>query len=381
MARKLPYERFRDRLVMPLEGKKTLADRCQGREVVGREDLPLHDGEVDLDLIEPTGVDGTVNRDDAGIFLHEAFHAGGAAMGGAVVHDPEHAPGLVVGRLSHDLIHEPMKRIDPGLSFAPAEELGPKNVEGRKVRPCAAPAVFVFDPHRLPGFRRNGRMPPGASLDGGLLVGGQNELVVLEWFSLEDPLVEVKDPARLGGEERIARKNPAPMLPGLDRILGKPAPDRAVADPGHQPGASDLRRHVGRAHPGERHPQVGGQLTRQGLDVDDEFRGERPAGGRGGSAPQALPGVARRTASAISRRSPGEYPGGSRSHRWTNPRPPRGSSWPGRHNNTVTNTSPHAASARFSLPGRGRSGMGLVSAWTRPSLATTMPHLDANGKS
>src|SRR3990170_4038923 len=35
-------------------------------------------------------------------------------MGGPVVHDPEHAPCLVVGRLGHHLSHHPIKRNDPG---------------------------------------------------------------------------------------------------------------------------------------------------------------------------------------------------------------------------------------------------------------------------
>ena len=92
MPPEFPLERFRDRLVMPLEGQEALADRSQGWKVVGGQNLPLQDGKVDLDLIEPTGMDGTVNRDDAGIFLHKAFHASAAAMRGSVVHDPEHAP-------------------------------------------------------------------------------------------------------------------------------------------------------------------------------------------------------------------------------------------------------------------------------------------------
>src|SRR3990172_9033164 len=366
---------------MPLEGKKPLADRSEGRKVVGCQYLPLADGEVDLDLVEPAGMDGTVNRDDAGIFFHQAFDADSAAMRGSVVHDPEHAPGLAVGRLGHHLGHQPVKRNDPGLSLAPAEELCPKNVERREVRPGAAPPVFVFDPHCLPRSWRKGGMPSCAGFNGGLLVRGQNELVVFERFPLKDPLVEVEDARGFGRKERISRKNPATMLPWLDRILGKPAPDGAVADTSHQPGAPCLGRHVGRAHPGERNPQVGGQFTRQGLDVDDELRGENPAGGRGGGAPQAPPGVARRIASAISRRSPGEYPGGLRSHRWRIPRPPRGSSWPAGYDNTATYISSHAAPARFSLPATRRSGMGFLSAWRRPSFAITMPWSCVCGKS
>jgi len=40
-----------------LEGKEPLFEFGQRREIVGRENLPLHDGEIDFDLIELTGVD------------------------------------------------------------------------------------------------------------------------------------------------------------------------------------------------------------------------------------------------------------------------------------------------------------------------------------
>ena len=213
MPREFPLERFRDRLVMPLEGEEALLERFKGREVVGREDLPLQDGEVDFDLIEPTGVDGTMNGDDAGIFFDEAFHAGGAAMRGSVVHDPEHAPGLAVGRPGHHLSDQAIEGNDPCLSLTPAEDLCPMNIERRDVRPGAAPPVFVFDPHRLPGLWRKGRVSPGAGLNGSLLIRRQNELVVFEPLSLKYPLVKIEDAGRLDRKVGIAWENPAPVLP------------------------------------------------------------------------------------------------------------------------------------------------------------------------
>jgi hypothetical protein len=44
-------------LVVALEGKQTLFEFGQRREVVAREDPSLNDGEIDFDLVEPTGVD------------------------------------------------------------------------------------------------------------------------------------------------------------------------------------------------------------------------------------------------------------------------------------------------------------------------------------
>ena len=358
---------------MPLEGKEALLEPFQGRKVVGGQNLPLENGKVDFDLIEPAGVDGTVNGNDAWIFFHKAFHASGAAMRGSVVHDPEHSPGLAIGRLGHHLSDQPIKGDDPGLSLAPAKELCPANVECRDVRPSSAPPVFVFDPHCFPGPWRKGRVLPGAGLNGDLLVRRQNELVVLEPLSLKNPLVQIENARGFGRKVRIPRKDPATVLPRPDRILGKPAPDGAVADLGHQPGAPGLPRHVGDAQPGKRNPQRCGQFTGQGLYVDDEFRGGKPAGGRGAAARQAPAGVAHGTAFAIGRRPAGSYPGGRQSHRCPILRPQAGSSWLGVRDNTVTYTLPRVVPVRSSLPVTGGSGTGFFSAWRRPSLSNTMP--------
>jgi len=52
-----------------LEGKEPLFEFGQRREIVGREDLPLHDGEIHFDVIEPTGVDRSVDQDGIGPFV------------------------------------------------------------------------------------------------------------------------------------------------------------------------------------------------------------------------------------------------------------------------------------------------------------------------
>ena len=59
-------------LVVLLELKKSVCEYAQGAEVVGGEDLALHDGEVDFNLVEPTGMDRQVHRDDGRPRLPEA---------------------------------------------------------------------------------------------------------------------------------------------------------------------------------------------------------------------------------------------------------------------------------------------------------------------
>src|SRR5206468_2090341 len=61
-AREGPLERLRRVDVVFLEAKKPLTDSTERTEVIRREDLALDDGEIDLNLIEPTGVDGGVDE-------------------------------------------------------------------------------------------------------------------------------------------------------------------------------------------------------------------------------------------------------------------------------------------------------------------------------
>lgn len=58
----LPLERLSQALVMTFELLQALGERRQGGKVIGSKNLALDDGEIDFDLIEPTGVDGSVNQ-------------------------------------------------------------------------------------------------------------------------------------------------------------------------------------------------------------------------------------------------------------------------------------------------------------------------------
>ena len=80
-----PVEGFGDGVVAGFERGEAVADLAQVGEVVRADDLALDDGEVDLSLVRPGGVDGQV--DQVGVRpgrLHPCNGAG-AAVGGAVV--------------------------------------------------------------------------------------------------------------------------------------------------------------------------------------------------------------------------------------------------------------------------------------------------------
>ena len=58
----LPLERLSQELVMTFELLQAPGERRQGGKVIGGKSLALDDGEIDFDLIKPTGMDGTVNQ-------------------------------------------------------------------------------------------------------------------------------------------------------------------------------------------------------------------------------------------------------------------------------------------------------------------------------
>jgi len=144
-SRESPVEGRRHALVILLEAQQSLRDLLDAGEIIGGEGFALDDGEVDLDLVEPTGVNRAVDRDQVGKGVGQASHAGRPAMRGAIIHNPEYAAGITVGWLSHDLGDEPSERSDAGGWLAPAEDFGAVYIERSQVGPCPGAGVLVFD--------------------------------------------------------------------------------------------------------------------------------------------------------------------------------------------------------------------------------------------
>lgn len=178
-AGEFPLEGLGDGLVVLLETKQPILDILQGREVVWSEGLALDNGEVDFDLIEPTGMDRAVYGYDVGKGRLETLDGSLAAMGGAVVNDPEHAAGVAVRGLVHDLCDKAIEWVDAGSFLATAEDLRSVNVECGQIGPGAAAGVLMFDAGGLTLTRGQGRMLTDSGLDAGFLVGTDHELVGL----------------------------------------------------------------------------------------------------------------------------------------------------------------------------------------------------------
>jgi hypothetical protein len=114
-------------------------------------------------------------------------------------------------------------------------------------------------------------------LELGLLIGTDHEPVGAQPPTLEAPRVEVEHPAGLLGEQGVAWEDPAALLPGLERVVVKPAPDRRRRGLAHPPLDHQAVQLSAREAP-ERQAMGERQLARDRLDLGDLLRGENGAG-------------------------------------------------------------------------------------------------------
>jgi hypothetical protein len=146
----LPLERLCCGVVAVFECSKPVPDLVEVGEVVGRDDLALHDGEEHLDLVRPGGVDGCVDHDRVRKPAAQAVDGCLAAMGGAVVDDREDPSGAGVGLAGHDVLDQRHERHDARGGFASAHDPGLVDVVGGQVGERATAFVLVVDAHDLP---------------------------------------------------------------------------------------------------------------------------------------------------------------------------------------------------------------------------------------
>jgi hypothetical protein len=295
-----------------LETEETIFDFSERAEVVGGEDHSLNDREIDFDLVEPTGVDRSVDQDDGGPSCAQAFTGLLTAMGGAIVGDPEDAPSGAVRLLGHGLFDETIERLDAGGLLAATEDLGAMDVPGGEVGPGAAALVFVLNASAAAGSSREPRVLADAGLDTGFLVGREHEVTAAQRRPFPAAFVEVEHTAGLGGELWIAGKNPASVSPGTKRVATEPTPERGAADLRNDSLGDDLPPDLGQREARQGKAASVGELAGERFNVDDD------AGGKSGPVPRraVLPRVrgnrVRRTVFATCSRSGAAYRGATR---------------------------------------------------------------------
>src|SRR5947207_14949534 len=89
LARKRPLEWTGGGFIPVLESEQRGLEAGEIGEVAGRQHLALDDGKVDLDLVQPTRMNGRENRDQGRPLALKTLHGLRSPMAGTVVHNPE----------------------------------------------------------------------------------------------------------------------------------------------------------------------------------------------------------------------------------------------------------------------------------------------------
>jgi len=160
-----------------LEGQETLFEIGQRGEIVRRENFSLNDREIDLDLIEPTGMDGSVDEDHIRPLVAQTFDSLLAAMSRTVVHDAKDTAGGFVGLLAHDFADEPVHRGDAAVDFAAAKNLGAMDIPGCQVGPGSFTEVLMLNARRTVGCWRQCWLFGAAGLNTRLFVRGDDVII------------------------------------------------------------------------------------------------------------------------------------------------------------------------------------------------------------
>jgi len=93
----LPFKWFGNGFVVCLKGQDAQFEFSEIGEVVWSEKLSLKDREINLDLVQPTGVNGRIHENGIGLPLAKTAESGPAAVRRSVVGDPENAPSRTIG--------------------------------------------------------------------------------------------------------------------------------------------------------------------------------------------------------------------------------------------------------------------------------------------
>jgi hypothetical protein len=108
----------------------------------------------------------------------------GPTMCRAIVHDPEDATGVVIGRSCHHLLDQPVKGSDAIVRFAATIDSGSVDVQGSDVGPGTTTEVLILDTHggARPAVLRD--MFAATGLNAGLFIGGDHEFIIFQGLFL-----------------------------------------------------------------------------------------------------------------------------------------------------------------------------------------------------
>jgi len=205
----------------------------------------------------------------------DAFDGLLPAVSGAVIHDPKHALGGLVGLAAHDLSNETIGRSNPAPLLTVSEELSAMDIPSCQIAPSALAEILVLHPHRSTGSRWASGLFTASRLNAGFLIRRDDEFRTMEGSAFPTPGIEIEDAPGFASEIRVAGKDPTTVLPGTKSIGIQPTPEGGAADLSNYPLGHHLLADIGQREPRERQPEAMRKLTRESFYLDDDAGGKR----------------------------------------------------------------------------------------------------------
>ena len=235
----------------------------------------MDDGEVNFDLIEPTGVNWSVDLDRIGIPLCKPFDGRFASVGRTVVGNPEDPGRGTIGFLLHDEVDQTMEGLDPGTAFAQSKEFRSSNIPRGHVRYGPTAFIFKLNASRSARTRWQARVNPLSGLNAGFFIRADHVVLRPQRHTVPDALVQIENGRRFGEEVGIAWENPASKRPRLDGVGVQPAPDGGATDGSHNALLDSLACNVRMTKSRQGESLLTGQFTSESLNLYDNLRGEK----------------------------------------------------------------------------------------------------------
>jgi len=302
-------------------------------EICWGKDLSLNNRKVDFNLVEPTCVDWRVNGDDGRPALCESVIGENATMRRAVIHNPKYPLRRSVRLLAHNLINQPLERLDSGFSFASAKNSCTVDIPSGKIGQSAFPLIFMFNTYGRVRFGRECFSNSFSRLDAGLLISGDYKVSWPERRSHPSALIQVQDRLRLADKFGITRKNPAPVPPWFNGILTQPPPDSDSADTGNNSAFQNMSFNFFTTKARQRYPQFRGKFTSQCFNFNYDSGGKTEQGARVWIDRTIQPDAVHKTACATCLRSAVANRAWHQFHHWKALAPPEVQSW--RHHRKI----------------------------------------------
>ena len=255
-------------------------------KIVRSEYLSLNDGEIDFNLVDPAGMNGSVYKESVGPSGSNAFNGFLTAMSRAVIHNPENTLSGFVGFTPHHLGDEPIGGSNAIFLFTVPEELGTMDVPSRQIGPSAFPEILMLDPHGSVGGSGQTGLLTASRLNTGFFICGDDELRTMQGFPLPDSGVEIENASGLASEVGIPRKDPTSMLPRTNGVGTEPTPECGAADLGDYALSDHLLADIGQGQPRERQSEAMGKLTGESFYLYDDAGGKRGQDARPAVVPQ-----------------------------------------------------------------------------------------------